>query len=97
MTILRVGTNEKYADGWASVFGGGKTKKKAAPAVSKTKSKKAAEPKAAKKTTVKAAKPKAAAKPLTKTTAKKASTPVKAEKDGCQTSRQAGQEIQKES
>ena len=34
MTILRVGTNEKYADGWASIFGGtkGKSKKKSGTA-----------------------------------------------------------------
>ena len=24
MTILRVGTNEKYADGWSTAFGSGK-------------------------------------------------------------------------
>jgi len=52
MTILRVGTNEKYADGWNTAFGKGKkntakkkttkkkaTKKKSATKVSATKSK----------------------------------------------------------
>jgi len=27
MTILRVGTNEKYADGWEAAFGKGKKKR----------------------------------------------------------------------
>lgn len=30
MTILRVGTNEKYAEGWEAAFGKGKKKKAAA-------------------------------------------------------------------
>lgn len=46
MTIVRVGTSEKYADGWADAFGKGKKKKttkaakKAAPAKKKAKKKK---------------------------------------------------------
>ena len=47
MTILRVGTNEKYAEGWATAFGKpGKSKKKAA---AKTTKKKVTRKKAAKK------------------------------------------------
>ncbi len=55
MTILRIGTNEKYSEGWAAAFGSGKKKtgKKAAKKTSK---------KAAKKTSKKAAKKKTAAK-----------------------------------
>ena len=30
MTITRVGTNEKYAAGWAAIFGGSKSKSGAA-------------------------------------------------------------------
>ena len=43
VTITRVGTNEKYAEGWAKAFGGKKKAKKAAP------KKKTAKKKAAKK------------------------------------------------
>jgi len=59
MTILRIGTNEKYSEGWAAAFGSGKKKtgKKAAKKAAKKTSKKAA-----KKTTKKAAKKKTAAK-----------------------------------
>lgn len=53
MTILRVGTNAKYADGWSQAFGG----KKASPSKPAAK---ATESKA--KVTVKAAKKKAAPK-----------------------------------
>lgn len=42
MTIVRVGSNQKYAEGWDQVFGKGKTKKKAAkPAAKKAPAKKA--------------------------------------------------------
>lgn len=59
MTIVRVGSTDKYASGWETAFGG-KKKAKAAPAT--------AAPKAAAKSTAKAA-PKKAAK---KSPAKKA-------------------------
>ena len=65
MTILRVGTNEKFADGWGAAFGGGKSAKK------KTAKKKATKKKAAKKTAKKAAKKKVAKKPAKKKAAKK--------------------------
>ena len=63
MTILRIGTNEKYSEGWAAAFGSGKKKtgKKAAKKTSKKAAKKTAK-KAAKKTAKKAAKKKTAAK-----------------------------------
>ena len=67
MTILRVGTNEKYADGWAKAFS--KPKKKSTK-------KKAAKKKAAKK---KAASKKPAAKKKT-TSAKKTAKKAKAKK-----------------
>lgn len=56
MTILRVGTNEKYSDGWAAAFGS---------------KKKATKKKAAKKTAVKATKKKAAKKAAKKSRGKK--------------------------
>jgi hypothetical protein len=34
VTIVRVGATKKYSDGWEAAFGGGKGKKKAAPAKS---------------------------------------------------------------
>lgn len=80
VTITRVGTNEKYADGWNGIFGGKTTKKatKASPATAEKAVKKnapaAVAPAAkksapAKKTTAKAVAPKtakktAAAKPV---------------------------------
>jgi len=48
MTILRIGTNEKYADGWATAFGGGKKKKATKKAKKKATKKKAAKKKAKK-------------------------------------------------
>ena len=45
MTILRIGTNEKYSDGWATAFGGGNAKK----AAKKTTKKKVTKKKVAKK------------------------------------------------
>jgi hypothetical protein len=42
VTIVRVGSNQKYAEGWDQVFGGKKGKKKAAkPAPKKAAKKKA--------------------------------------------------------
>ncbi|MEX2187400.1 MAG: hypothetical protein WD875_11420 [Pirellulales bacterium] len=42
MTIVRVGSNQKYADGWDQVFGKAKGKKKPAkPAAKKAGAKKA--------------------------------------------------------
>lgn len=35
MTIVRVGSNQKYAEGWDQVFGKGKAKKKPAKAAKK--------------------------------------------------------------
>jgi hypothetical protein len=55
MSIIRVGSNAKYADGWSQIFGAS-TKKRAAK---KASAKKAATPKAGAK---KAAKKKPAAK-----------------------------------
>jgi hypothetical protein len=49
VSITRVGSNKKFADGWATVFGkGSKGAKAAAPATSKA-PKKSAKKKAAKK------------------------------------------------
>ena len=48
MTITRVGTNARYADGWDAAFGGKRTKAQAQPA-KKPASKKASPKKAAKK------------------------------------------------
>ena len=73
VTITRVGTNEKYADGWDGIFGGKTTKKatKASPATAEKAVKKnaaatvapAAKKQApAKTTTAKAVAPKAAKK-----------------------------------
>ena len=47
MTIVRVGTNQKYAEGWESAFAG---KKSAKAAAGKPKAKKASAKKPAKKT-----------------------------------------------
>ena len=71
MTITRVGTNDKYASGWDSIFGG---KKKAKPATAKaSESKPVAAKKAVKKAKTVTAKPttKKAAKKATKKAAKK--------------------------
>ena len=84
MTITRVGTNEKYSDGWVGIFGGkAKAIKKSAaktvtpaakPVEAKKSAAKPAAPKASKKAAVaKSAPAKAAAKPSTeKTVVKKA-------------------------
>lgn len=48
MSVIRVGSNVKYAEGWASVFGKGGGAKKAAKKAAKKVAKKAAK-KAAKK------------------------------------------------
>jgi hypothetical protein len=56
MTILRVGTNEKYADGWAAVFGKSSRQRTA------KKSKTVAKAKPAKKQSVKQKTVKAKAK-----------------------------------
>jgi hypothetical protein len=55
VTILRVGTSEKYADGWAKAFGKGS--KSVASATKKKAPVKAVKKAAAKKTVKKAAKP----------------------------------------
>jgi hypothetical protein len=75
VTITRVGTNEKYASGWESIFGGKKAKssKTTPDAKSKTKTKsvkKAAKSPASKPAAKKVAK-KGTAKPLAKKAAKK--------------------------
>lgn len=66
MTITRVGSNKKFADGWETVFGGKKSaKSKQSAAASTTKgSKKAATKKVSKKVAAQKtnAKPKKAAK-----------------------------------
>jgi hypothetical protein len=36
VTIVRVGTNKKYSEGWESAFGKGKKKTEAAPAAKKS-------------------------------------------------------------
>ncbi|MBU6174505.1 MAG: hypothetical protein KGQ60_11920 [Planctomycetes bacterium] len=72
MTITRVGTNEKYATNWESIFGGRKSKSTSVKTVTKEAAKpaKKAAAKAVKKS--KAATPKkAAAKPAKKTAKKK--------------------------
>ncbi|MEO0531429.1 MAG: hypothetical protein AAF266_12770 [Planctomycetota bacterium] len=48
MSVVRVGSNEKYAEGWAKAFGGGK-KESPKKKVAKKGTKKAATKKSAKK------------------------------------------------
>jgi len=48
MSIVRVGSTQKFSDNWENIFGGGK-KAKAAEKPAGKKGKKAAKPKAAKK------------------------------------------------
>ena len=80
MTVLRVGPNAKYTDGWAAAFGGKKGKKEAAPTTTKSGAKATiAKAKTAKATSVKASKPvtaKATAAPVKPVNAK--SKPVSA-------------------
>ena len=45
MTIVRVGANKKYSDGWESAFGKGKKKTAPAAAAKKTAAKKSAKKK----------------------------------------------------
>lgn len=74
MTITRVGTNEKYASGWESIFGGSKRKssKGATPVASESKVKTVK--KSAKSSgSTKAAPKKVAKKVAAKPTAKKGS------------------------
>ncbi len=49
MTILRTGSNEKYANNWSSVFGGKKSKAKTTKASKKSAKKKSAKKPSAKK------------------------------------------------
>ncbi len=74
MTITRVGTTQKYANGWEQAFGKGKKSKPAATTAVKDKpaSAKKAAAKAPAKAVKKAKVAKTAAKTATKTTAKKA-------------------------
>ena len=58
MTILRVGTNEKYSNNWDDIFGGAKKKSTKKKTTKKAAKKKATKKVAAKKTTKKAAKKK---------------------------------------
>ena len=46
MTIVRVGSNDKYANGWSAAFGKGGAKKQAAAPAAKSAPKKAAKKKA---------------------------------------------------
>jgi hypothetical protein len=61
VTILRVGTNAKYSEGWASAFGGKKAAAKTETKGGTAKGKAAKGKSPAKKVTVKAVKKKAAA------------------------------------
>ncbi len=72
MTITRVGTNEKYAAGWAAIFGGSKSKSGAV--------KSAAGKGGSTKKAVKKAVKKAAAAPVAKKATKKVATKKVAKK-----------------
>jgi hypothetical protein len=49
MTIVRVGTNQKYSEGWEQAFGSGKSTKRKTAAKASTKKKAAKKKKAATK------------------------------------------------
>lgn len=49
MSVIRVGSTGKYADGWEQIFGGADGGRKGKPAAKKAKPKKAARTKAVKK------------------------------------------------
>lgn len=65
MTITRVGTNEKYANGWESIFGGKKSRSAKATPAAATSARSASKPKAVKKA-AKASSSKPAAKKISK-------------------------------
>lgn len=81
MTITRVGSNEKYAEGWAAAFGKGKPAKKAAVGKSAAAAKSTAKASATKKSVAKKAPAKKAApvaKVSSKLAGKKKAAPKKA-------------------
>ncbi len=71
VTITRVGTNEKYATNWESIFGGRKSKSTSVKTVTKEATKPAKKAAKAVKKSKTAAPKKAAAKPVKKTAKKK--------------------------